>query len=54
MGGYADKKIGNLLKAKGARVLDSAGFFVVDSEGPMVDGEIERAQRWIKGLQTSQ
>ncbi len=50
MGGYADSKISKLLKAKGARVLESAGFFVAASEGPMVEGEIERSLAWIKEI----
>jgi flavodoxin I len=47
-GGYADKKINQLLKRKGAALLPSAGFFVTASEGPLADGEIQRAKDWIK------
>ena len=53
MGGYADKKINKLLKAKGAQVLESAGFFVAASEGPLIEGELEKAAVWFKGLTTS-
>ena len=50
MGGYADRKISKLLQAKGARLLESAGFYVAATEGPVVEGEIERAVRWIKAI----
>ncbi len=50
MGGYADKSISNLMKKKGADLLASEGFFVQASEGPMVEGELERAADWVKKL----
>lgn len=49
--GYADKKIAKQLVKKGADLaLDSAGFAVKDSEGPLKDGELERAKSWAKGI----
>lgn len=47
-GGYADKKINQLLMKKGASLLPSAGFFVNASEGPLAEGEVQRAMDWIK------
>jgi flavodoxin len=49
-GGYADKLIGAALKAKGAVVLPTGWFYVVDREGPMEAGEIERAGEWAKSV----
>jgi len=49
--GYADKKIAKQLVKKGASLaLDSAGFAVKDSEGPLKDGELERAKAWAKAI----
>ena len=45
--GYADKPILNgLVKKGGKQVLPSEGFFVIGSEGPLADGELERAADW--------
>ncbi|MHB8855644.1 MAG: flavodoxin family protein [Bellilinea sp.] len=45
--GYAAEKIAKGLKARGgAEVVAPAGFFVVDKEGPLKDGELERAAAW--------
>jgi flavodoxin I len=55
IGGYADKKISDLLKKKGASVLPSAGFMVTASEGPLAAGETKRAEDWIRQIvQSSQ
>jgi flavodoxin len=49
--GYADKKITNALKKAGAEiVLESEGFGVTGTEGPLVEGEIERAAEWAKQI----
>ena len=49
--GYADQPIARVLKKKGATLLSpTAGFFVQESEGPLVDGELERASAWVKSL----
>ena len=51
MGGYAAPRISNALKKKGASVkLPPEGFFVLDREGPLRDGEEERAAAWAKKL----
>lgn len=49
--GYADKKIAALLAPSGAEViLPTEGFLVADSEGPLKDGEQERAAAWARAL----
>jgi len=49
--GYAAGKIGKNLKKKGGTLLlDPEPFFVKGKEGPMKDGELERAAAWAKGL----
>jgi len=49
--GFAAGKIAGRLKKMGATVLGSEGFFVKGTEGPLVDGELERAaalaQQWV-------
>jgi len=45
--GYADEKMIKQLSRAGADLaIDSEGFGVKDSEGPLIDGEIERAKAW--------
>jgi flavodoxin len=45
--GYADVKIANALTKAGAELpIESAGFGVTGTEGPLLDGEIERAKSW--------
>lgn len=45
--GYAAKPIAEKLKKKGGNLLvPPEGFFVKDSEGPLKDGELERAAKW--------
>jgi hypothetical protein len=49
--GYADTKMVKQLEKAGAKIaLDSAGFGVKDSEGPLADGELERARVWAKKI----
>lgn len=49
--GYAAKPISARLEKKGATiVLPPEGFFVSDTEGPLLDLELERAAAWAKGL----
>ncbi len=49
--GYAAKPIAGNLKKKGAVLVgEPAGFFVLDSEGPLKDGELERAAGWAHSL----
>lgn len=48
---YAAKPIANKLKAKGGiEVIEPAGFFVMDTEGPLKDGELERAAAWAQQI----
>ena len=49
--GYADKPILDSLKKKGGQeTVPSEGFFVLDSEGPLEKGELERAVVWVKQI----
>jgi len=49
--GYAAKPIGDrLVKKGGDRVLSLEGFYVQDSEGPLKDGELERAADWVREI----
>ncbi|MCR4401639.1 MAG: flavodoxin family protein [Firmicutes bacterium] len=49
--GYAAKPIADRLEKKGgALAAPPEGFFVKDSEGPLKDGELERAAAWAKSL----
>ncbi len=47
--GFAAEKIADSLKAKGAALASApAGFFVNGKEGPLKEGELERAALWAK------
>jgi flavodoxin len=49
IGGYAASPIAALLKKKGGNlVVPPEGFFVLKSEGPLREGELERAAAWAK------
>ena len=52
--GSAARRAAKVLHARGLSVLDEpTSFYVVDVEGPLVDGELERARAWgrrIAGL----
>lgn len=49
--GYAANPIAKKLKKKGGDlVIPSEGFFVKGSEGPLKDGELERAANWAKQI----
>ena len=49
--GYAAKPIASQLAKKGGvNVSEPQGFFVNDKEGPLKDGELERAAAWAKSL----
>ena len=49
--GYAAPKIAKNLKKSGAELLlPSEGFFVLGTEGPLKDGELERAPAWAVAL----
>ena len=47
--GYAAKPIADKLEKKGGNlIIPPEGFFVKGSEGPLKDGELERAADWAK------
>jgi flavodoxin len=49
--GYASPKIVELLKSKGAQVLvPPEGFIVKGKEGPLEEGEMDRAKEWGKSI----
>ena len=49
--GYAAGKIADSLKRKGGTlILPPEAFFVKSKEGPLKEGELERAAGWVKGL----
>ncbi len=51
---YAAKHIADALTKKGGElVAEPEGFFVKDTEGPLVEGELERAEDWAKKLVTA-
>lgn len=51
--GYADKPLQDLmLKKGGVESAPSEGFFVTGSEGPLQEGELERAAEWAKKIKT--
>ena len=47
--GYGAKPISERLEKKGAKiVLPPEGFYVVDTEGPLLEKELERAAEWTQ------
>ena len=49
--GYAAEPIANsLTKRGGALVIPPEGFFIKDKEGPLKDGELERAAAWAQQI----
>lgn len=49
--GYAAESIANkLLKKGGEQIIPPEGFIVEDSEGPLRNGELKRAEEWGKNL----
>lgn len=49
--GYAAGKIAGSLKTKGGTLfLSPEGFFVKGKEGPLKEGELERAAGWARGI----
>jgi flavodoxin I len=50
-GGYAAKRIAENLKKKGGELTaPPEGFLVKGEQGPLVDGELERAAAWARRL----
>lgn len=53
--GYAAKPISDRLKKKGGeRIIPPEGFFVEGTEGPLKEGELERAADWAKQIIATQ
>lgn len=49
VGGYAAPKMAEAVKKKGGELVTTPeGFFVVDREGPLKEGELERAAKWAE------
>jgi flavodoxin I len=49
--GTAAPKIGKALEGKGGTPAGAPeGFYVTGGEGPLRDGELERAAMWARGL----
>ena len=49
--GYAAEPIGDKLESKGGEpVLPPEGFYVEGTEGPLTDGELERAADWARQI----
>lgn len=49
--GYADKPMADKLSKKGGiKVADNMGFYVLGTEGPLKEGELERASDWAKNM----
>ena len=49
--GYAAGRIANNLKKKGGTLIATpVGFFVTGGQGPLKEGELERAAGWAKGI----
>jgi flavodoxin len=49
--GYAAERISKqLLKKGGELVLPAEGFYVEGMKGPLVNGEVERAEKWAQQL----
>lgn len=53
--GYAAKPMADRLEKKGGElVLPPEGFYVGDTEGPLLEGELERAADWAKQIIATQ
>ncbi|MFC1687556.1 flavodoxin family protein [Patescibacteria group bacterium] len=48
--GYAAKRLAKILKSKGANIVSAETFFVLGKEGPLKDGELDRATEWAKDI----
>ncbi len=52
--GYAAEPMASrLVKKGGTEAMPPAGFFVEDTEGPLREGELERAAEWARQILTS-
>jgi|APLak6261698228_1056238.scaffolds.fasta_scaffold01249_6 flavodoxin len=48
--GYAAKRLAGILKKNGAIIIAAETFFVLDKEGPLKEGEIQRSAKWAREL----
>ncbi|MBN1683285.1 flavodoxin family protein [Candidatus Bathyarchaeota archaeon] len=49
--GYAADRIADYLKKKGSDIIiKPTGFYVKSTKGPLKEGEVERANNWIKEI----
>jgi len=49
--GYAAGRIASSLKGKGSTLaVPTEGFFIKGTQGPLKEGELERAAAWAKGI----
>jgi hypothetical protein len=49
--GYAAKPIADRLEKKGGELaVPPEGFYVTDTEGPLFEGELERAADWARQI----
>ncbi len=52
--GYAADRLARVLQDKGGTLVNPpVGFFVKDREGPLADGELERAAKWGQDISRS-
>lgn len=52
--GYAAEPIGKRLTKKGGDLaMPPEGFYVEGTEGPLKDGELERAKAWVKQIEAT-
>jgi len=55
IGGYAAKRIADRLKKSGGELIaPPEGFIVKDTEGPLKEGELERAADWARQITAAQ
>ena len=48
--GYAAPRIAQSLEKLGAKPVATEGFYVTGMKGPLLEGELERAVSWARGL----
>lgn len=47
--GYAAPKMAKLIESKrGKLIAPPEGFIVIDTKGPLAEGELDRARKWLK------
>lgn len=51
--GYAAEKMADVLKNKGVKSIEIESFIVEGKEGPLKEGEMERALKWVQRLARS-